>query len=141
MVFLDLPDSTVPALTLYADGGTIGGSPGRGIYYSFGNKTHGIVRKQDVTGKRRRSDEAEFLALLSALRFSGDLLKDGETLLIHMDCRLVVRAVRRQIKPRPARLRALYWDVQEVLARLVERGIRIVLRWVKRTEMVKVLGH
>lgn len=141
MVLYDIPENIEPALVLYADGGTLGGSPGRGIYYSVGNPEYGVIRSRDESGKRRRSDEAEFLALLAALRLSNELLHAGDLGVVLMDCRSVVHHVRRQAKPRCARLRQVYWDIQEVLRTMLERGVRITLRWVGRTEMVRVLGH
>lgn len=140
MVLPAIPPHETPSITLYADGGTLGGSPGRGVYWSVGNY-QGVTYGEDTTGQLKRSDEAEYLALLAALKILTHRCKPGDIALIYMDCRPVVRHVRTQHKPKNPRLRPLYWEVQEQLDRLRRMGIRVVLQWVSRKEIVPVLGH
>jgi ribonuclease HI len=142
MVLPKMPPHREAAVTLYADGGTLGGSPGSGIYWSVGNERDGVLRYEDKSGKRRRSDEAEYLALLTALRvIIRSSLEEGDVALVYCDCRPVVNHIRTQQKPRTVRLRSVYWDIQEALERLKDRGIRVVLVWTKRDKMVEILGH
>lgn len=142
MTLAALPLHVVPAVSLYADGGTVGGSPGRSIYWSVG--TEGgvpLVREWDDTGRRRWSDEAEYLALHAALKIVLQDCKHGDTALVHMDCRPVVRHIRTNHTPRSPRCRPLYWQCIELLERIQERGVQVVLKWVKRQEVVERLGH
>lgn len=143
MVLLrDVPEHKIPVATLFADGGTIGGSPGSGIYWSVGGPDHGVLRYEDRTGKRRRSDEAEYLALLTALKvLIRSSLDPGDIVLVWCDCRPVVNHIHGYQKPRAVRLREVYWQIQEALEKLREREVRVVLRWTKRDRMVEVLGH
>lgn len=133
--------STDADLVLWADGGTIGGSPGTGVYWSIGNDRHGVVRYRDETGQLKRSDEAEYLALRTALQLLLHICQPGQVAVVCMDCRPIVWHIRTQHKPRNVRLRSLYWDIQELLQRLQRNGVDVVLQWVPRREMVEVLGH
>lgn len=130
-----------PEFVMYADGGTIGGSPGRGIYWNVKSEQGLASGGTDESGRRRRSDEAEFLALLAALRLLTSFAHQGNVALIRMDCRPLVRHVTLFKKPRAARLRDLYWAVVETLARLNEREVRVQIQWVPREQIVAVLGH
>jgi ribonuclease HI len=133
--------SREPDLVLYADGGTTGGSPGRGVYYSVGTAEGMIFHERDDSGRRRWSDEAEYLALNAALKIMAAQLHDGEQGLILMDCRPVVRHLNTLRKPKHPRLRELYWTIAEQLVRLEARGVCVKLKWVRRLEVVRILGH
>lgn len=141
MVLKQLPENEEADLILWADGGTIGGSPGTGVYWSIGNDTQGVVRYRDESGSMIRSDEAEYLALKAALQLMLHVCQPGQVAVVHMDCRPIVWHIKTQHKPRNKRLRSLYWDVQELLARLDENGVDVVFRWVPRRKMVEILGH
>jgi ribonuclease HI len=131
-----------PDFVMYADGGTIGGSPGsRGIYWSVKSEQGLSSCGTDETGRRRRSDEAEYTALITSLQLLLRYTHGGELATIHMDCRPVVRSIRLYQKPRPARCRDLYWAAIELMSRLHERDVHVVVSWVPRARMVEVLGH
>jgi hypothetical protein len=139
---LTLSQSRMRGGILYADGGTLGGSPGQGVYWSVGDEQGAALhRDQDTTGKRRWSDEAEYLALEAALRIILRQAVDGDEWVVLMDCRGVLRQVRNERTPRRPRTRDLYWTCQELLLRLTDLGVKIHLKWVARGEVVKVLGH
>lgn len=141
MILKDPPEDGEVSLAVWADGGTIGGSPGVGVYWSIGNSTHGVVRYRDDSGKRKHSDEAEYLALRAALQLLLAVCSEGDVAQVQMDCKPVVWHISNSQKPRNRRLRSLYWDVKEALRRLDENGVDVVLTWVPRKEMVDQLGH
>ena len=141
MIRKRVPDDGEVDLTLWADGGTIGGSPGAGVYWSIGNSKHGVVRYRDDSGKRKHSDEAEYLALRAALQMLLQVCGKGEVARVRVDCRPVVWHIHNSRKPRNRRLRSLYWDVKELLRRLDSNGVDVVLEWVSRKEMVDLFGH
>lgn len=146
MVLPALPDGVRPVLTLYADGGTIGGSPGRGVYWSVASEDGLAVYGVDESGRRKHSDEAEMLALVSALTLTASHLQDGQVVLIWMDCRPLVRRLwalngGSARVPRAPRARGLWWELVGRLDRLRERDIVVALCWVGRERLVEVLGH
>jgi ribonuclease HI len=128
-------------LTLYADGGTVGGSPGRSIYWSVGTTSEVIAREEDFSGRRRWSDEAEFLALLSALRHMETTCQPGDRARVVMDCRPLVRHVNTRRRPRCNRLQGLFAEIMDRLRALAERNILVAVEWARRQELVSVLGH
>lgn len=128
-------------LTLYADGGTIGGSPGRAVYWSVGTREWFILRKRDESGRFRKSDEAEYHALLDALRCVSIQCESGDTACVRMDCRPVLNHIRCRKPPRAPRLRAVYDEIQEMIESLNSRGVFVELEWVCQKEMKQILGH
>lgn len=130
-----------PAITLYADGGTIGGSPGRGIYWTVESDRGTTIRKQDLTGKRRRSDEAEYHALVEALHHLLRIARPGDVAVIFTDSHHVLHHVRRRLRPRSPRLVELYWETILTLRELAEREITVILGWCPRQVIRGRLGH
>lgn len=126
---------------LWADGGTFGGSPGTGVYWSIGNKKSGIIRYRDLSGQKKHSDEAEYLALEAALQLLLRVSQAGEVAVVQLDCQPVVWHIQNYKTPRNARLREHYWAIREMLKRLKKNGVEVRLKWVPRTEMMDVLGH
>lgn len=141
MIRKRIPEDGEVDLELWADGGTIGGSPGLGVYWSIGNDTQGVVRYRDNSGERKHSDEAEYLALRAALQMLLSVCNKDDVALVRMDCKPVVWHIKNVRKPRSRRLRSLYWDIRELLKRLDKNSVDVVLLWVPRAEMVKRLGH
>ena len=133
--------TTVHRRVLYADGGTVGGSPGRGIYWSVGGIYSPAVRAQDCSGQCRWSLQAEFAALIEALKTLSQTCRPGSLGVIRMDSRSVVDSVTRGRPPRNARVAAFFLEVQQWLLSLRERGVRVVIEWVSRDEIQQVLGH
>jgi ribonuclease HI len=134
-------EATRAALTLYADGGTVGGSPGRAIYWSVGTAHQVISREEDPSGRRRWSDEAEFMALLAALRHVEEVCHPGDVGRVVMDCRPLVRHVQTRRRPRCSRLQTLFTEIMDRIRQLADRNIRVVVEWAQRRELVSVLGH
>lgn len=124
---------------LYADGGTLGASPSnRGIYWSVGTAEGVAGRWTDATGRRKRSDEAEYLALYTALWLALQL---GEAVTVRMDCWSVVQAVKYRKPPRAYKTRQLYDAVLARLAQLRAAQTPVTLEWVARRNVKKILGH
>lgn len=128
-------------IVLYADGGTLGGSPGRGVYYSVGSNRGIDLRESDTSGKLRHSDEAEYKALIAALRILGRTCRPGDRALVVMDCRNVLERVAQHRTPRRPRCRTLFWKAVALKQRLESRGVELHLEWRERRQLVEVLGH
>jgi ribonuclease HI len=116
----------------------VGGSPGRAVYWSVG--TDAGVALHDTSTRHHRSDEAELLALLAALRLAA-AVADAPLAIVHMDCASLIRLVNRRTAPRCRRLAAPFGDVLACLDELRARGCRVAIRYVPRLEIEGVLGH
>jgi hypothetical protein len=128
-----------PVHSLWADGGTVGGSPGKSVYFSVG--TNQGIAVHSTSNRYRRSDEAELLALQAALQMVADRTDDAMDTIVNMDCQSLVSLVNRRRAPSCRRLQGLFSDVTGMLSGLEERGVRVFVRYVTRDNMVSVLGH
>lgn len=134
---------TTPSVVLYADGGTLGGSPGcDGVYWSVGSPDGPSYRQVDRSGRHRRSEEAEFLAFVEALEHLRDSCSRGDTGLVLTDCTSVLVHFKDLREPKKnRRLREIYERGLRLMTELRFLGVNVQIGWTPRDEMVSVLGH
>lgn len=142
MVLPALDEYQEPAFVVYADGGTLGGSPGsHGVRWSVGRADGPILRQVDTTGRFRRSEEAEFLAFVEAVRQIRDTCGRGEAALVVTDCSTVLHHFGDRHVPRRRRLRDLYALGRDLMKELRFHGVDVRIAQRGRDEVEAVLGH
>lgn len=129
-------------LRVYADGGTINGSPGEAIYWSVGWDGERKFHVEDEQSGRTWHDEAEYQALRAALRKVRPRLEPGDQVVIYVDYIQIVSWVRHNQQPSPERLHSLHESVLDLIDYTErEYDVDVRVRWVQRGKMVEVLGH
>jgi ribonuclease HI len=145
----------------YVDGGCIGGSPGKAIYWSVGLELDRRTGETAILYRRRlqearTNNEAEWFAVLEILRelvayYSGlpatklypylGKPKRGARVIIYSDSQLVERQFTSEWRTRSARLRPLAYEARELVRKLERLDVAVKIQWVPRSENVKRLGH
>jgi hypothetical protein len=111
------------------------------VYWSVGTEDGIAGRWEDRSGRRKRSDEAEWLALYSALWCVPSFAEPGQSVVIKLDCRIIVHVLNRHRTPSAGRVQGLYRAARHLLEQLAADGYVVRLEWVERAEVKKVLGH
>ena len=136
MVRFSWTQESAPAL-IFADGGTVGGSPGRSIYYSLKLPDGSVRRFQNRRFKL--ASAAEALSLISALRWIRANGNPGDLFHVHMDCQNLVNRI---CGDRPRRKPcALETKARSLYRALIGRGVQVRVLWNPRETLVRELGH
>lgn len=125
-------------IQFWVDGGLL---TGRGVYWSarVEGRTEMPLRKQDVTGRYKTNNDAEWLALREGLQYAvTHFPSQTEDIVIYSDSRLVVMQYAGAWRTKVARHARLRNECRALVERLACE-VRVV--WVPRAVSVAQLGH
>lgn len=135
-------------LKLFCDGGIIGNrNPGDGVFWTVGKAVGEDGRDTEVVSKNgsyeyRSNNEAEYLALIDALRYAATEHGNGyRRVVIHSDSQLIVNQFNGRWKCGQPHLRQLLDTAQRNARFLEQMGMAVEVMWVPRKVNVRRLGH
>lgn len=132
-------------ITIYCDGGCIGGNPGKAVYWSVARMDRG-GSDPDLYVERRRNDDfrtnnaAEWLALLEALTQIQTRELHGRIEILS-DSKLIVNQYNGRNKV-GENFQPFLIEAREKVAGIVNgNGTSLKVRWVPRAQIKAVLRH
>lgn len=134
------PAARFPSFEIVFDGGALG-NPGKG-YGSYAITSGGKVlcHMREEFGDTITNNQAEYMALIRALRWLADLLGDEKAtakVLVNGDSKLVLFQLLKKWKLKNEGLRPLYLEASG----LIHEFFKVDLVWHPRARSVERLGH
>jgi len=124
------------SISVYSDGGSRGNPGPAAIGYVIYQDTSIVESGSRYIGQAT-NNEAEYLAILSALTDVEILIKKPQEIFCYLDSELVVRQLAGVYKIKNLKLRKIALDVFSVINRLKNRGFNIVFTSIPREKNKK----
>lgn len=130
-------------MILYCDGGNKGDNPSEIVYWSVcvEEKNQCTVVIRDQSNQYHTNNEAEYLAILSSIKYAVHHMKEDNEIKIHSDSQLAVYQIDGKWKSREQRISKLLIKTRKMIDFLEEHDIKVSILWVPIEENVKRLGH